>query len=112
MVSGSSEECEHLSHLTWNRGFIFCWFMFIQFSVMKPEEVLEPFKAGVTYDTASINPTIYLPFLQKQLKDRGVEFQRRTFSSLWEAFSLTGENGVLVNATGLGNPSSMSCSAI
>jgi D-amino-acid oxidase len=56
----------------------------------------------VQYDTYSVNPEFYLPWLKSQLEGRGVRFVRRRILSLDEAGELAGEGGVVVNATSLG----------
>ncbi|KAH9964273.1 FAD dependent oxidoreductase [Russula dissimulans] len=59
-------------------------------------------KSGVQFDTFSVNPEIYLPWLKSELEGRGVKFVRRLVKSLDEACGLAGENGALINATALG----------
>jgi len=56
----------------------------------------------VKFDTYSVNPEVYLPWLKSQLEGRGVKFVRRRVHSLDEVCELAGENGVVINATGLG----------
>lgn len=69
---------------------------------MEPDEVPPGAVGGVSFTTVSVNPEIYLPWLQAELRARGVQFIRRTVHSLGEAAALAGPNGVLVNATALG----------
>ena len=59
-------------------------------------------KRGVGFQTVSVCPDHYLPWLAKELQSRGVEFVPRKVASIGEAAALAGPNGVLVNATGLG----------
>ncbi|KAH8989183.1 nucleotide-binding domain-containing protein [Lactarius hatsudake] len=59
-------------------------------------------KSGVQFDTYSVNPDVYLPWLKSQLEGRGVSFVRRLVSSLDEASELAGEGGAIINATSLG----------
>jgi glycine/D-amino acid oxidase-like deaminating enzyme len=73
--------------------------------VLSPSDVPEPFKAGVAFDTVSVNPTEYLPWLQSELISRGVTFERRNVRSLDELRSLVGPDGILVNASSLGSRS-------
>lgn len=54
------------------------------------------------YDTFSVNPEVYLPWLKSELESRGVRFVRRRVNSLDEARELAGERGAVINATGLG----------
>ena len=61
----------------------------------------EGVKLGFTYTSMTINPQFLLPWIQKQLKDRGVKFIRRTLSSIDEAKRITGAK-VMVHASGLG----------
>jgi hypothetical protein len=74
----------------------------VQIRVLSPSDVPEPFKAGVAFDTVSVNPTEYLPWLQSELISRGVTFERRNVRSFDELRSLVGPDGILVNASSLG----------
>jgi len=56
----------------------------------------------VRFDTYSVNPEVYLPWLKSELEGRGVRFVRRRVNSLDEACELAGENGAVINATALG----------
>jgi len=69
-----------------------------------PNDLPLPPKArcGVQFDTYSVNPEFYLPWLKSQLEGRGVRFVRRRILSLDEAGELAGEGGVVINATSLG----------
>ena len=58
--------------------------------------------SGVQFDTYSVNPEFYLPWLKSELEGRGVKFVRRRVHSLDEVCELAGENGAVINATGLG----------
>ncbi|KAG1904771.1 uncharacterized protein F5891DRAFT_1257979 [Suillus fuscotomentosus] len=73
--------------------------------ILSPSDVPEPFKAGVAFDTVSVNPAEYLPWLQSELVSYGVTFERRNVRSLDELRSLVGPNGILVNASALGSRS-------
>lgn len=73
-----------------------------QIKILPPSDVPEPFKAGLTFDTVSVNPAEYLPWLQSELISRGVTFERRSVGSLDELRSVVGTDGILVNATSLG----------
>jgi hypothetical protein len=76
-----------------------------QFRVLPSDHPLPPkARCGVQYDTYSVNPEIYLPWLKSQLEGRGVRFVRRRILSLDEAGELAGEDGVVINATSLGEP--------
>jgi D-amino-acid oxidase len=59
-------------------------------------------RSGVQFDTISVNPEVYLPWLKYQLEGRGVKFVRRRVHSLDEACKLAGEKGAVINATSLG----------
>ncbi|TCD68307.1 hypothetical protein EIP91_011166 [Steccherinum ochraceum] len=72
------------------------------FKFLPPEELPEGMKAGVIFDTITVNPEQYLPWLRLQLLNFGVTFVRRKVQGLDEAADLAGENGIIVNATGLG----------
>ena len=66
------------------------------------EELPEGTKCGVSITAFSINPTIYLPYLEGQLLKLGATFVRRHLSHIREAFALTYPRPVAVlNATGL-----------
>lgn len=52
--------------------------------------------------TVSINPQIYLPYLQSQLLSLGTRFIRRHINHIREAFALTSPYpAAVVNATGI-----------
>ncbi|KAI0275122.1 FAD dependent oxidoreductase [Gloeopeniophorella convolvens] len=59
-------------------------------------------KSGVQFDTFSVNPEVYLPWLKSQLEERGVSFVRRRLNSLDEASEVAGEGGAIINAASLG----------
>ena len=59
-------------------------------------------RSGVQFDTYSVNPEAYLPWLKSELEGRGVKFVRRRVHSLDETCELAGENGAVINATALG----------
>ena len=74
-----------------------------QFRVLPSDHPLPPkARCGVQFDTFSVNPEAYLPWLKSQLEGRGVSFMRRRVISLDEAGELAGEGGVVINATSLG----------
>jgi D-amino-acid oxidase len=76
-----------------------------QFRVMPSDHPLPPkARCGVQFDTYSVNPESYLPWMKSQLEGRGVRFMRRRILSLDEAGELAGEGGVVINATALGEP--------
>ena len=73
-----------------------------QFREIPPEELPEGAKAGFSLTTVSINPQIYLPYLQSQLLLHGTKFVRRDLSHISEAFNLTNSSpSAVVNATGI-----------
>ena len=65
------------------------------------------FKCGVGFQTVSVCPSYYLPWITKELASRGVEVVRKKVASYGEAAALAGANGVLINATGLGASSGL-----
>lgn len=73
--------------------------------MLSPSDVPEPFKTGVAFDTVSVNPAEYLPWLQSELTSCGVTFERRNVRSLDELRNLVGPDGILVNASSLGSRS-------
>lgn len=73
--------------------------------MLSPSDVPKPFKNGVAFDTVSVNPAEYLPWLQSELISRGVTFERRNVRSLDELRSMVGPDGILVNASSLGSRS-------
>lgn len=74
-----------------------------QFRVLTCDPPLPPkARCGVQFDTYSVNPQAYLPWLKSQLEDRGVSFVRRRVIGLDEAGELAGEGGAVINATSLG----------
>jgi hypothetical protein len=76
-----------------------------QFRVLPKDHPLPPkAKSGVQFDTFSVNPEAYLPWLKSQLEGRGVSFVRRLVTGLDEAGQLAGEGGAVINATALGEP--------
>ncbi|KAI9057755.1 nucleotide-binding domain-containing protein [Trametes sanguinea] len=72
------------------------------FRILGKDELPASMKAGVGFQTVSVCPDAYLPWLKSELIARGVEFVRKRVVTLGEAAALAGPNGVLVNATGLG----------
>ncbi|KAI0720082.1 nucleotide-binding domain-containing protein [Cerioporus squamosus] len=73
-----------------------------EFRVLKEHELPAGIKCGVGFQTVSVCPTYYLPWITKELASRGVEIVRKRVASYGEAAALAGTNGVLINATGLG----------
>lgn len=58
-------------------------------------------KVGFKYQSTTVNPSMFLPWIKKRLDERGVRFVRREVSSIDEARIILGMD-VLVNASGLG----------
>ena len=79
--------------------------MLPQFRVLRADELPAGLKCGVGFQTVSVCPTHYLPWLKKELLARGVEFERKKVASYGEAAALAGPGGVLINATALGTVS-------
>lgn len=72
---------------------------------MSSDELPNGVKAGTKLTTVSINPQIYLPYLQSQLLALGVKFVRRQLSHIEEALAyddIIPTMLIIVNATGLG----------
>ncbi|KAA1468099.1 nucleotide-binding domain-containing protein [Dentipellis sp. KUC8613] len=59
-------------------------------------------KKAVEFDTVSLNPGVYLPWLKSQLVSRGVEFVKRRLVSLNEVHTIAKDAVAVVNATALG----------
>jgi D-amino-acid oxidase len=66
------------------------------------DELPEGMKVGVEYDTVAVNPALYLPWLKEQLLAKGVKFVRRKIHRIDEVREYCGPNGIVVNATALG----------
>lgn len=58
-------------------------------------------KIGFTYQSMTVNPAVFLPWIKKELESRGVRFVRKTVKSLKEVEQITGCK-VIVHASGLG----------
>ena len=78
-----------------------------QFRILKDSELPDGTQAGVDFQTVSVCPSYYLPWITKELASRGVEVVRKKVASYGEAAALAGANGVLINATGLGASSGL-----
>lgn len=76
-----------------------------EFRILPPEEIPEPYVAGVAFCTVSVNPQEYIPWLSSELRARDVEFVRKHVKTLEELRPLVGTNGILVNASSLGSRS-------
>ncbi|TFY81999.1 hypothetical protein EWM64_g2013 [Hericium alpestre] len=73
------------------------------FRVLAEDEVLPPgVKSGVSFETISVNPGVYLLWLKSELEQRGVDFVRHRLGSLDEVRSVVGDSAAVINATGLG----------
>lgn len=58
-------------------------------------------KIGFTYQSITVNPAVFLPWIKKELEARGVEFIRKTIQTMQEAKKITGCK-LIVHASGLG----------
>lgn len=58
-------------------------------------------KIGFAYQSLTVNPTVFLPWIKKELEVRGVRFIQKTIKSLSEAEHITGCK-FIVHASGLG----------
>lgn len=59
-------------------------------------------RSGVGFNTISVNPGVYLPWIKSELSKRGVRFIKERLVSLDQAAAMTPDGGIIVNATGLG----------
>ncbi|KAG2148173.1 uncharacterized protein EDB93DRAFT_1280349 [Suillus bovinus] len=75
------------------------------FNLLSESEVPTPFKVGIAFNTVTINPLEYLPWLRSELESRGVVFHCQYIRSLDEVKPFVGKTGLLVNATSLGSRS-------
>jgi glycine/D-amino acid oxidase-like deaminating enzyme len=73
-----------------------------EFKVVKKEKLPDGCTFGVSYTALAMNPSILLPWLQKQLLARGVTFIRMEVNSLEDARKLVGKPKFVVNSSGLG----------
>ncbi|KAI6031437.1 hypothetical protein BKA83DRAFT_4200341 [Pisolithus microcarpus] len=55
-----------------------------EFRILPPEEIPEPYVAGVAFCTVSVNPQEYIPWLSSELRARDVEFVRKHVKTLEE----------------------------
>ena len=67
-------------------------------------------QSGIAFTTVSLNPQLYLPWLKDELVARGVNFIRKRVYSIGEAAEIAGTNGVVINATALGECIHVICS--
>jgi len=73
------------------------------FRVLPSDYPLPPnTRSGVQFDTYSVNPEVYLPWLKAELESRGVSFVRRRVISLDDVCEFAGEGGAVINASSLG----------
>lgn len=72
--------------------------------MLQPEEIPEPYVIGCAYDTIVINPQEYIPWLKSQLIHHGVQLVRKQVTTLEELTPFVDSDGILVNASGLGEP--------
>ncbi|KAJ5085915.1 hypothetical protein N7532_010686 [Penicillium argentinense] len=74
-----------------------------QFRFISSDRLPSGATMGVTYKTVVLNPSVFLPWLRKQLENSGVEFKRMDVESLSELKPLG--HDILINATGVGSAS-------
>ncbi|KAF7794849.1 hypothetical protein EIP86_005991 [Pleurotus ostreatoroseus] len=72
------------------------------FRVLEKEEIPAGATSGVAFTTVSLNPELYLPWLQGELVSCGVTFLKKRVYSIGEAAEIAGPKGVVINATALG----------
>ncbi|KAI0783302.1 nucleotide-binding domain-containing protein [Abortiporus biennis] len=72
------------------------------FRVLSKDEIPAGYGGGVIFDTITVNPQKYLPWMKNELLSRGVEFVRRQIHNIDEAADIAGPTGILFNCTGLG----------
>jgi len=84
-------------------GLLHHWYKDIvhDYRLLRPDECPAGF-VGVEFGTLSINAPAYIKWLGVQLRQKGVQIERRSVTALSEAFDEFGGVGVVVNATGLG----------
>lgn len=68
---------------------------------LPPRELPQGAKLGFTYQTMTVNPAVFLPWLKAELDSRGVQFIRKEVNSIAEAKRIAGCD-VIVHASGLG----------
>jgi D-amino-acid oxidase len=74
----------------------------LQYREIPPDELPVGSKAGLSILTVSINPQIYLPYLQSQLLLFGTKFVRQQMDHIRDAFALISPTpSAVINATGL-----------
>jgi D-amino-acid oxidase len=75
----------------------------MKYRELPAEELPSGIKAGISFTTVSVNPQLYLPYLQSELLSLGATFVRRHLSHIREAFAQTLPLVPLavINATGL-----------
>ncbi|GAD92353.1 FAD dependent oxidoreductase, putative [Paecilomyces variotii No. 5] len=72
-----------------------------KYHVLDAKELPEKAKLGVRYQSMTVNPAVFLPWIQSILIDKGVRFYRAEVKSIDEARS-TLKTQIIVNASGLG----------
>ncbi|KAF9890101.1 hypothetical protein FE257_006262 [Aspergillus nanangensis] len=77
------------------------WKVLPEFRVLPAHVLPKGAKAGTSYTTLVLNPSIFLPWLKQQLEGWGVEFRRMHLNALSDASHL--RHDVLINATGIGS---------
>lgn len=73
----------------------------VQYEIL-PASACPPNAVGVKFEALSVNAPQYCLWLEAELRKLGASIERRSLSSLDEAFASFGGVDVVVNATGLG----------
>ena len=68
---------------------------------LREDELIPGTVSGISVTTVSINPTIYLPYLQSQLLSLGARFVRRHLNHINEVKSIAPHIMAIVNCTGV-----------
>lgn len=72
-----------------------------KYRLLDPKDLPGGAKVGVRYQSLTVNPAIFLPWIYNLLVDRGVRFYRAEVKSIDEARSIL-KTQIIVNASGLG----------
>jgi FAD dependent oxidoreductase. len=72
-----------------------------KYRLLDPKDLPEGAKVGVKYQSMTVNPAIFLPWIHNLLVDRGVRFYQAEVKSIDEARSIL-KTQIIINASGLG----------
>lgn len=74
-----------------------------QFQTIDPQHVPAGYTYTCEYDTAVIDPPIYMPWLKAQFEKLGGKVLRREVVSLDEVYASFPQSAIIINASGLGS---------